>query len=371
MSAKQLWSFEAVDTLFFKESRPIEAVGGAQLQSVFPPPARTLVGAIRTAIGEAVGVDWRAYGTDARHPLRALMGDAQHLGPLSFQGPVLERDGQRLFPVPLAVLAAQGPRGMTFTRLRPSDTPVDCDIGRVRLPVKATALDGAKPMEGKWMTQQGLERFLRGEAPRAQDLIAVAELLSHEDRLGIGRNVQTGSVVEGLLYQTRHIRPRPGVRVGMSVSGLVLPELPMAGLAKLGAEGRMAHWQRADAAAVPAAKGALTRALVVLLTHARFGRGWLPDGLAAVTQPDGSTAWEGKMQGVDVRLLCAVTGKPVREGGWDLASHAPRAMDSLVPAGSCYFLECLEPGVDAQRLVKGAWGLDTQWGRGEIAVGAW
>jgi CRISPR-associated protein Cmr3 len=57
MSAQQ-WRFSALDTLFFKESRPIESVGGSQLSSVFPPPARTLIGAIRTAIGEANSVDW-------------------------------------------------------------------------------------------------------------------------------------------------------------------------------------------------------------------------------------------------------------------------------------------------------------------------
>ena len=68
------WRFEAADTLFFKESRPIESVGASQLGSQFPPPARTLIGAIRTAIGDQMGGDWHGYKEacrkDVSHPVR-------------------------------------------------------------------------------------------------------------------------------------------------------------------------------------------------------------------------------------------------------------------------------------------------------------
>jgi CRISPR-associated protein Cmr3 len=78
----EAWCFEALDTWFFKESRPLEAVGGAQLRSMFPPPARTLIGAVRTALGDAQGVHWPDYAAQANHPLRALMGSPEALGPL-------------------------------------------------------------------------------------------------------------------------------------------------------------------------------------------------------------------------------------------------------------------------------------------------
>lgn len=351
----------------------MEAVGGAQLQSVFPPPVRTLVGAIRTAIGEAHQVDWRAYGTDASHPLRAVMGDSQGLGPLRFVGPVLTLSDKRLFPMPLALLAAQnnGTSERKFARLVPSTTVSNCDIGRVRLPIKKTPLDGAKPLEGKWLTTAGMKQFLSGTVPQDRDVVSANELFHDEDRLGIGRNVRTGSVEEGLLYQTCHVRPSADVRVGMLVAGLNAPALPSQGMARLGAEGRMATWSRAEFADSPAPGGTSQRLLVVLLTHARFANGWVPDGFEAATAADRSTVWEGTLQGVRLRLICAVVGKSVREGGWDMVAHAPRAMDSLVPAGSCYFFECVEGAVELSRLSGSQMGQDTVLGRGEVAVGVW
>ncbi len=131
------WQFSALDTLFFKESRPMEAIGGAQLQSVFPPPARTLIGAIRTAIGEAHQVDWKAYAQDPQHPLKATIGSPDSLGPLSFNGPFLLRNEQRLFPLPLALLYAEGAENGKFTRLKPSGTVTESDIGQVQLPLTA------------------------------------------------------------------------------------------------------------------------------------------------------------------------------------------------------------------------------------------
>ena len=38
----EAWQFVPLDTWFFRESRPLESVGGAQLTSQFPPPVRTL-----------------------------------------------------------------------------------------------------------------------------------------------------------------------------------------------------------------------------------------------------------------------------------------------------------------------------------------
>ena len=75
-----------------------------------------------------------------------------------------------------------------------------------------------------------------------------------------------------------------------------------------------------------------------------------------------------------MRLISAVTGKPVREGGWNLVEQKPRELRGLVPAGSCYFLE-LDSAQDAQhvaRAMHGAqWGQETAWGRGQVVVGSW
>lgn len=375
------WCFGALDTLFFKESRPMESIGGAQLQSVFPPPARTLIGAVRTAIGSAHDVDWGEFHKNADHPLRTVMGHTNDLGQLSFKGPFLVQDGKRLFAAPLVVLKGVGKDAQpVFTRLAPSTTPTVCDLGNVRLPQKQdSTILGAKPLEHTWLTGAGLQAVLDGKTPSASDLVQAQALFDTEERLGIGRAHATRTTGDGLLYQTQHVRPKHNVEVGMHVHGLEqCPAVPAEGLMRLGAEGRIAHWRRNSGHTLPACpvqdKSKSNRIMLVLMTHAHFANGWLPDGLTEVTLANGQTAWEGDINGVSLRLVCAVVGKSVREGGWDLANQKPRPIQNLVPAGSCYFFEvlCADPNGEALRKLHGSHtGQDTAYGRGEIAVGLW
>lgn len=388
-SHTEAWCFEALDTWFFKESRPLEAVGGAQLSSMFPPPARTLIGAVRTALGDAHGVHWPDYAARADHPLRALMGSPESLGPLSFQGPyLLRKDGrhsERLYPAPLALMHTSpdevAGQPMAFTRLHPGPKAVQCDLGWVRLPQKMNPeLTGAKPAEEMWLTPSGLKAVLHGELPKAADLLQTSQLFKAEERLGIARDHHTKRPIDGLLYQTRHIRPHAGIALGMTVQGLdraALPALARQGMARLGAEGRLAAWSQGPVQALPAVQVTGQRLMLCLLTHACFENGWVPDGFVAATNEAGGrplTVWHGQLAGKNARLVSAVTGKPVREGGWDLASHKPRTLHALVPAGSCYFFE-LDSAQDARHVATalhgGQWGGETAWGRGQVAVGLW
>ncbi|MCG9059807.1 hypothetical protein LH452_12915 [Laribacter hongkongensis] len=369
---KQQWAFAALDTLFFKESRPMESVGGSQLGSVFPPPARTLIGAIRTSIGEALGVDWREYAS-GEHPLHAIIGRPDSLEPLRFVGPYLLSHGERLYPAPLACL--QGDSGQT--RLYPDSQATRCDLGEVYLPVKTDpALQGVKPLEGALVTAAGLQGFLSGAALSKDAVRRAVSLYAQEDRLGIARDNSRCVTGDSLLYQTCHIRPLAdaNLEIGMAVDGLNSQDVPPSGMARLGAEGRLASWQRQPVQPLPTvnrppqAQGLL----LLLLTPSLFAGGWLPDGFVPIRHK-GADVWEGELAGIRLRLLCSVTGKPVREGGWDMVRRAPRPLVSLVPAGSCYFCEVIEGDLQAaQAALHGLQiGQETEFGRGEIAVGYW
>lgn len=381
----ELWRFEALDTWFFKESRPLEAIGGAQLASSFPPPARTLIGAVRTALGDAYGVQWQDYARREDHPLRALMGSPADLGPLRFEGPYLMHQGQRLYPAPLSLMVRSADEERkqpeAYTQLRPGLRPQSCDLGWVRLPCKLDAqLAGAKPVDDRLLTAAGLQAVLQGQAPKAADIRRVKDLFSNESRLGIAREHHTRRPQDGMLYQTRHVRPSAETALGLSLLGLdqrQFAQLPRQGMARLGAEGRLAAWSRDKAPSLPAVAVKGKQLMLCLLSHAAFERGWLPDGFGEVTtELDGRpwTHWQGELAGKPVRLVSAVTGKPVREGGWNLAEQKPRELRGLVPAGSCYFLE-LDSVQDAQQVAQamhGAqWGQETAWGRGQVAVGSW
>lgn len=381
----EVWCFDALDTLFFKESRPLEAVGGAQLSSTFPPPARTLVGAIRTVLGDAHGVNWLEYGNDATHPLRAHMGSPDDLAPLSMQGPYLLRNGERLFPAPLILLKTSGNEianeSGQFTRLRPSDKAAHCDLGWVRLPQKQNAaLIGAAPVENCWLTQAGFQAVLEGKVPEVDDLIKAQDLFANEERLGIARDMHTKRPLDGLLYQTRHVRPHTNTTLAMTVCGLdttVFKSLPSQGVARLGAEGRLSAWSRHAPQALPHVDVQGQRLMLCALTPTQFKLGWLPDGFEPVTseaQGKPLQVWHGQLAGKPTRLVSVVTGKPVREGGWDMSQHKPRVLQGMVAPGSCYFFE-LDSAEDARHVAQvlhGAqWGQDTQWGRGQVAVGVW
>lgn len=374
----QLWRFKAVDTLFFRESRPFDTVGGAQLKSTFPPPVRTLVGAIRTAVGEANGVDWHNYQKGPEYEaLRRSMGDAHGFGKLDFRGPFLMKENQRLYPVPLLLLKeGEEVKEWEFHRLQPGE-PVQCDLGKVRLPVLGETARGAKPLEDYWLTRDGLRKVLLGETPDIEDLYQRKEIYAEEERLGIGRDNYTRSNMENLLYQTRHIRPGIDTSFGIYMRGLddTFREQLQNGVNKLGGEGRLGAFEITEETItpfeIPTPKNS-TKVLLTLLTAGDFGGDWvLPEFR---NRPHHNCdAWEGEINGVPLRIISATIGKPLREGGWNVAGRQSRPLQSLVPAGSCYFCEVMHGGAQEaiEKLQGHKIGKETEIGRGELAVGIW
>ena len=374
--------FEALDTWFFREARPHGSVGSSELGSSFPPPVRTLLGALRTLIGDAWfakhGGDWRAFASDGAHPLRALIGFGDDLGPLRASGPFLMLKGQRLHPAP-ANLMVKEQGGQAHYFLLDLGDPVHCDLGRVRLPSfpgKVPGLHelaGSKPAENCWLTEIGLRAVLQGQAPANTEVVGKDDLYAEEPRLGIGRDNARQSVQEGLLYQTRHLRLRPGVAVELQLHGL--PDaglLPEQTTLRLGGEGRMAGVciKKESASRLPGVQLSTKDAVFSLyaLTPMPCAPGQ-PAGIPSGFTParhNNADVWEGQLGGQRLRILSVACARPLREGGWDMASHQPRAVQSLLTAGSVLYVQNLSPQpFDVQAL--GAWADAT--GRGLFAAG--
>ena len=367
--------FTALDTLFFRESRPFDAIGGAELASVFPPPPRTVMGAIRSAIGEASGVDWREFQRNDVHPLRAVIGFGDALGPLSIGGVWLSKQGDRLYPAPLHLFCKQDPTNLQFARLAVS-APVQTHLGNVALPQIPKQCAGYKPMEGAWLSRAGLEAVLNGNVPRESQVFFKADLFAAEPRLGIARSNARGTVESGMLYQTQHLRPKLDVAIEVD---LIAPEdLKLADvLLHLGGEGRLAGMQCVDESHFPAKPNANAVGMILtLITAARFNRQphdllWLPAEFTA-KRSNGPQVWKGKLHGINLTVHCAVIGKALREGGWDLASHTPRSVQSLIPAGSSYYCTVDGPLEVAIAALHGkAIGEESNLGRGRVVCGLW
>jgi CRISPR-associated protein Cmr3 len=350
MSDYKLITFEPLDSLFFREAKPFNAGEGGFLDSQFPPPAQTLSGAIRGAMGDAIGIDWRD-----KAKVKHLVGESgDDPSPLSFTGPYVFKAQQRLFPVPLCLLHKTTETKWQY--LRPSETEFETDAGKRRLPQPKGNLEGAKQVESGWLELGQMQEVLNGKLPSSY--IAAEKVFVREARAGIGRNNVASVVNDAQLYFTRHLRLKEDISLGMALSGANAPD---GVTVRLGGEGRLA---KLTLSALPAGLAAPTFSIqpqgliLYLLTHGDFN---------GQTEP----VWSDIHP--NLRCISACIGKAVREGGWDYATGKPKPLKSLVPAGSCYFVTV--PESDLAALVATLHGKHigqrTKFGYGEIAVGLW
>jgi len=342
------WQFEPLDSSFFRGARSFQQNEQGFLESQFPPTAQTLAGVIRSAIAESKGVDWQKFHEGKQQAIADLIGkNAEHTGKLSFAGPYLFKDNERLYPMPLHVLhsSKEDNQKNAWSKLAPSKEFYRTDMGEKCLPKVVNNVEGAKPLEDAWLDVENLKRVLNGAHP--QKFYKQDDLFAYENRTGIARDNKKRKTEEGALFFTRHIRLQEGVRLAMNVVGA--DDVTPASMLRLGGEGRMAHVTVADVVdARPSVNNNKTESfMLVLLTHGDF------KGQSEPNLPD------------DLKIVSACVGKAVREGGWDYAKRKPKPLKSLVPAGSVYFIEG-----DASMLGN-AIGERTAFGYGECVIGKW
>lgn len=381
--------FIAMDTWFFRESRPHDAVGASELCSLFPPPVRTLIGAVRSFLGEKIGVNWQAFnnGDGHAHTLADLdfkqaIGNGENLGALSVYGPWVCKNYERLYPAPCYLMH----NNKDFTRLQIGDT-VECDLGNVRLPELPDGKVGYKGLEQTWITGDGWRELLAGKIPTNNDIIKQKDLFRNEARLGIARNNASRSAIEGKRYQTQHLRLEDDVTIELDVKELdekLLEKLPQQGneILRLGGEGRMAVLEnKSRYLPLPrliAPQQLLKKIIIHFVTPAYFGeqdfKGQMfPENFVEETE-NGQTIWQGDINGIKLIVESAVIGKVHREGGWDMQKHQPRAVKSYIPAGSAWFCR-VDTKISNKDLLDKLHGqcigAETEWGRGQILIGLW
>jgi CRISPR-associated protein Cmr3 len=393
----QTWRFTPLDSCFFRESRPMDTIGGSELTSSFPPPIRTLLGAIRTAIGEYNGVDWDNYlRGDQYAPLREQLGTSNNLAEIEINGPwlVQKNDGQwqRLYPVPLNQIGSMEQGTLKIFSLQPGD-PCRCDLGEnVRMAMPPEGLKKGTSLAEYWITGETLEQLLStsGNTIPQNKLIPATDLFTEEPRLGIARDNQLRAVEEGQLYQTRHIRPKPGVAIEVDLQGVTENQhfkLPQEGIIRLGAEARGAAFKvwpsRQAALTLPhppyhkEAKGIMLTLLSPTAVQPAADGGYAPLPGFSRQEVGGRTIWKGTINGDSYTLHCAITGKVLREGGWDMQVHQPRTVQSYIPSGSVFYCtpDEITLAVALEKLhlaqLEQPEPIDQQLGRGRIIASLW
>ncbi len=383
MSEKTI-SFSAVDSWFFRETRPMDANG--ESQSIFPPGIRTVSGAIRTWIGEQQQVDWQEFKTNKNHPLRQIIGSSEEsdLGGLTFKGVWISKQGQRLYPAPLHLMKNE----QKLYVLRLAEKGIHCDLGKnIRLPeLPCEDAIEAKPLENTWIDEETFLTILNGKKITfSEEHFLTSKLLfSKEIRTGIARDNALRTAKESLLYQTQHIRPDADISLEVDVSGLPDSITGDKALVRLGGESRAAslivnekslehpaiNTKNAD---LKNAQGIVLYLLSPLLIQYKDYKKQPLPGFTLIEQLEQTSYWQGNIEGVDLKLQGAVVGKSIRDGGWDMAKHQPRDDKSLIPAGSVFFCEITDKSLSEtiDKLKGKQLGELQQYGYGQIAVGIW
>lgn len=387
--SKFTWCFTAFDSLFFRESRPFDTIGGSELSSVFPPSPVTMAGAIRSVIGEHHGVVWSNYPQDYAD-LKTQIGDSESLGNIRLKGVFLSRKNpkndcwERLYPVSAHLVATKEKAEIKALHFLQVGKPVHCDLGAgVCLAVAHKDIKGVKPLDGYWLTLAGLSQVLNGQLPDTSELIASSKLFKPEARLGIARNNQHRTAEQGMLYQTQHIRPKNSVAIEVDVEGLDATEYPPPRITRLGGERGAAFDVFAADGNVIEADNSKTEVLgikLVLLSAVYVPQlnGHTPLPNFEKIEHEGKTVWQGRINNIDLTLHCAVIGKVLREGGWDLRKFQAKPVCSLIPAGSVFYCTvegdikvALEKLQTSQIDSDNKNSLDNQLGRGLFTAGFW
>lgn len=346
---------DPADTVSVRGSRPASAAwsGDPVAEALFPPPAATVVGAVRAAFARSLG--WSGRGPWPAH-LHALLGDGPgDLGALKFRGPFFSRPqpggggSELLFPLPATVVGARS--GVASGGVVDSEGAGRWIPGAVLqprpLPAGATVFDGhrllseghpvlqpAPPMNpsggggadtpwqpapaGAHTTLVGLRDALAGRPPAAEAIAFGEDLCELEAHTRIGRDPETGLVHEGALFVTVHARLRPGVGLWLHASGLPAVDGPLR--VRLGGRGRPSQ-----VTAQPGPVGADS-----LLTSPCAGSARAAVALTPVPYQ------LAKRAGLDD--ACAAVAEPVWLGGWDgrLGRTGPTALVPHHPAGSVW-----------------------------------
>jgi len=359
-----------VDTLFFRDGKPFDPASRAA--SGLPTP-QVLAGALRTALLRSAGMDMAQLSNCIRKgvPFANAAGQVggslgEQIAQARVQGPYLgRRDGKDgrdtiLYPAPVTLRRVHRDKDR-IVRLDPLGGGLSLPGWKPQangmVPLWTRDRNILKPLDQAWITQKGMSAFLSGGIPSPGHLVSCDDLYGFEDRTGIAVDPGPGTAQDGMIYATRRLVLKHGVRFWARVEGSaalldLLPKQNAPGLLPFGGERRQVTVTACDnrdgpyvACAVPPRQPDHGRCLV-LVTPGLLN-GWRPPGLDLVS--------------------AAVPGH-VPVSGWDLARGGPKPTRFAVRAGSVYFLP---PGNDRPPGHGLGHADDTLIGWGEYCEGVW
>jgi len=246
------------------------------------------------------------------------------------------------------------------------------DLGKkVSLPVPDAPendhIQGRKLLSGWWIDKHGLADALKGGVPESANFIHQQNLWRDEPKVGNAIDRNKGTVKEGMLYSTRHIRLHENARIRLWMEAEdelaeKLRDFPVKTCIPLGGEARSCWLSRENgepdlpALSIHERSGSIRYAVHVLT----------PLALADPPRPGESVA------GLPGKLVSACLPRAQLWGGWNSNDFEPLPLKPHLPPGSVLFMEAEASEKDAIEKWHGKnIGERNSWGFGLIAIGQW
>jgi len=351
---------EPLDVLFFRDARPF---GLSSRGSSGLPLPQTLVGAVRTALGQVIGCDFEriheSFRCEINQPRLSIRerqacwrkvarqsGVPKWFFGIQVRGPWLTRvrNGDRapsehsspskwelLFPAPATIYSFKKSQN------RPSEIWVARPLRKEqKLPGWKAPREGMRPIWvptrediepwSGFITAGGMQKFLQNEKPDQVDLVRADELFGYDDRTGIAVSPDRLTSEESYIYAADFLALRNNVAFYMEVKLPAEEETTWKSVSFLrwGGEGRHVAVKHLDTPielphVVPQKD---QKPLLVLTTPGLFEAGWYPQRFQ------------------DYLVAAAMPGE-VALSGWDLSQRGPKPTRFAAAAGSVYFLDGL------------------------------
>lgn len=345
---------EPNDVLMFRNGKPFSGGDDHYARGIFPPFPSTFYGAMRSKILSEHPQCERYIRGDVTDDLKEEIGTPTSYGSLAITNFLFARKENEVinpvFPVPKDVVRIKGKEQRDLFILRPNEG-LSKQI-KTNLPINSLVplwLKTEEPLEETtgFISLEMMRKYLEGTMQK--EIINSNDLFQSDERIGIKKDRIRKAAATGALYSVEYFRFKEDGGFIVELSGV--RSLPKEGLMRLGGDHRSVFYkecsfQMPDAEVVKKKVNETGRFKLILLTPAIFNKRWIPDWID-------SESGEGRLNGILLKLVSAVIGKPVHIGGFDLVKRIPKDMDKAVPQGSVYYLEIKQGSIE--EILKAFW----------------
>jgi len=347
---------EPNDVLMFRDGRPFAGGDDHFARGIFPPSPATIYGALRSHILSNCWSEFNKFADNSDQipeNVKKEIGTPDKLGSLALcQFTLVRKNGngvEQIFPMPNDVVKEKGSEDGKLYMLMPFNLSSSKTITDLPAGLSNMWNPTEKPMEAAsgFLSSKEMTEYLLGKSPSKRtpsDNIFVTEV-----RTGIQKSRKTRSVETGKLYSVEYFRLSENSGFAVEVENTKL--LPPSGILRLGGDNRSAKystesWNEISVEPIKIKVAESKCFKLMLMTPAIFKNGWLPEGIDSNTM-------QGRINGIEVKMISAFVGKPIGIGGYDFVKNRPKMMKKAVPAGSVYYFELQQGDVD--NLFKNLW----------------